>query len=403
MNRGFALVLTLTLLAVLVLLALAMASMGRIGSRGATTAQYQARARQNALLGLGVALGELQQHAGDSTRLTGMAGITGVPAGAGNPTRQWCGVWNNEGGFVAWLASQQTPLSVAAVMALPESVVLAGAITVGNSTGAESENREFVRADKIAVPVVGSDGALRTAGNYAYWVADEGVKLSAVISDADAAVSGLKHAIDEEISALLPTAAALDAVMAFNQLAFVPTNPMSANALAAGFHQLTVMHTQLDSFGVRRAGLVNVNSNSSLLWKGIAGTYNRANPSTPLAITPAAFGARMRSNFALSGGSGKLVNGPFQSVADFLESPLLADALSGADVTPEDFAAAIGPLLTVRSDTFRLRAYGDAFNAIDATKVESTAYCEAIVQRTAIGGVSRFVITQFRWLGPKDI
>jgi hypothetical protein len=402
--RGFALVLTLSLLAVLVLLALAMATTGRIGSQIATTAQHQTQARQNALLGLGVALGELQRHAGDPARLTGTAGIAGIPAGAGNPTRFWCGVWSGAGGFVSWLASQQSPGAVPSVASLPDSVVLAGAVTVGNSLGAESENREFVRADKIPVPVVDPTGALRAGGNYAYWVADEGAKLSAVISDTEAALPGVRHALDELIPALSPTAPALTSVLAFNQLAFVPANPMSANAIAAGFHHLTVTHAQFDSGGVRHAGLINVNSTSSLLWKGVAGTYNRANPGAPLSITTTAFGARMRSGFAASGGSGKFPNGPFQSVADFLSSQLLADALAGSDVTPELFGAAIGPLFCVRSETFRLRAYGDALNPADASKIESLAYCEAIVQRVPdAGGGTKFVVTQFRWLGPKDI
>ena len=62
--------------------------------------------------------------------------------------------------------------------------------------------------------------------------------------------------------------------------------------------------------------------------------------------------------------------------------------------------------LAVRSDTFRIRAYGDAVNPSDPTKVESTAWCEAIVQRIKDDPASprgRFVITYFRWLSPDDI
>ena len=66
---------------------------------------------------------------------------------------------------------------------------------------------------------------------------------------------------------------------------------------------------------------------------------------------------------------------------------------------------------TVRSDTFRIRAYGDAMNPAGAddpnATPESVAYCEAIVQRTTIddpgGNGKKFVITYFRWLGPDDI
>jgi hypothetical protein len=67
---------------------------------------------------------------------------------------------------------------------------------------------------------------------------------------------------------------------------------------------------------------------------------------------------------------------------------------------------ALGPMLTVRSDTFRVRAYGEAVNPADPSSIEALAYCEAIVQRTPEpmpGFGRRFVITHFRWLGPEDI
>lgn len=71
----------------------------------------------------------------------------------------------------------------------------------------------------------------------------------------------------------------------------------------------------------------------------------------------------------------------------------------------------VRPMLAVRSDTFRIRAYGDAMNPADASDSnatpESVAYCEAIVQRTNEpdpgGNGKKFVITYFRWLGPDDI
>ena len=65
------------------------------------------------------------------------------------------------------------------------------------------------------------------------------------------------------------------------------------------------------------------------------------------------------------------------------------------------------PWLAVRSDTFRIRAYGDATNPADPARIEATACCEAIVQRgpEQLGAQfgRRFSITTFRWLGPDDI
>jgi hypothetical protein len=121
-------------------------------------------------------------------------------------------------------------------------------------------------------------------------------------------------------------------------------------------------------------------------------------------------GNAIGNGFALSN-SGKAAHGPFLSVAAFGGSTLLSSNLTNTPVasviSPAQFMSAVGNLLRVRSDTFRIRAYGDAINPVDPTKVESTAYCEAIVQRTpdlapnSLG--RRFVITYFRWLGPDDI
>ncbi len=96
-------------------------------------------------------------------------------------------------------------------------------------------------------------------------------------------------------------------------------------------------------------------------------------------------------------------------------------------ITQADLLQAIGPLLTTRSDTFRIRAYGEVRNPRTG-KIESRAWCEAIVQRmpdplgdnpTADdmiwperpGAVAnkantagrRFEIVAFRWLAPEEV
>jgi hypothetical protein len=86
-----------------------------------------------------------------------------------------------------------------------------------------------------------------------------------------------------------------------------------------------------------------------------------------------------------------------------------------------DVLGVLGPLLAVRSDTFLVRAYGDAVNPATGAIV-SRAWCEAVVQRTpdyvdpadapettadlsatnrAYG--RRFEIVRFRWLAPEEI
>lgn len=104
--------------------------------------------------------------------------------------------------------------------------------------------------------------------------------------------------------------------------------------------------------------------------------------------------------------SGKSGGGPFTSVAGFGGSALLTRNLPHP-VTAGEVFAALQPILTVRSDTFRIRAYGDAGASGGSDAGRARAWCEAVVQRTPQGagsGIGRtFRVVYFRWLGPDDI
>ncbi|MGK0187544.1 MAG: type II secretory pathway pseudopilin PulG [Verrucomicrobiales bacterium] len=79
-------------------------------------------------------------------------------------------------------------------------------------------------------------------------------------------------------------------------------------------------------------------------------------------------------------------------------------------LTQADLLTSLGPVLTVRSDTFLIKAYGDAIGLNG--KVVSSTGCEAVVQRTpepidgdldptspsSLG--RKFRIVSFRWTGP---
>jgi hypothetical protein len=90
-------------------------------------------------------------------------------------------------------------------------------------------------------------------------------------------------------------------------------------------------------------------------------------------------------------------------------------------LTQADLLQSIGPALSARSDTFRIRAYGEEVDV--SGKVIASAWCEAVVQRgprfvdgadqmlegpTTLNAVNRrfgrkFEIISFRWLDPDEV
>jgi hypothetical protein len=396
-QRGFALVITVVLLALLVLIVYALSALSRVGADIAASDAYQAQARQNALLGLNQAVGGLERYAAEDEVITGMAGIAGVAEGTSQPARQWCGVWDRNARFYRWLASGETGGQILPVLTGPDSLALVAA----GSVGADGIDREHVRALQMPVIVNTRDRAAVRLGSYAWWVGDEGVKLSAVLPDE-------KHAIDEFV-ALSPTALGLQNVVSYEQISLLPgsvTAAVLAGQLRTSFHQLGRTHLTA-TYHPAVPGLLNVNSTSQRYWRGVAATYNRLKPASAPTIGVPGFAAWMHDHITMADpGAAKAANGPYPSVDLFLNSEALAGAVAQNGGSLLKFGDVMRPWLSVRSDTFRVRAYGDAVNPADVTRTESVAWCEAIVQRikddpTATRG--RFVVIYFRWLGPDDI
>ncbi|MBW8781365.1 MAG: hypothetical protein JF599_05715 [Verrucomicrobia bacterium] len=90
-RRGFALLITITLLSFLVLLLVSLAALTRVETQVASNSQQLAQARQNALLALNVAFGELQRTTGPDRRVTAPANLAN--AAAASP--RWVGVYGN--------------------------------------------------------------------------------------------------------------------------------------------------------------------------------------------------------------------------------------------------------------------------------------------------------------------
>jgi hypothetical protein len=215
---------TITLLAFLVLLLVSLASLTRVETQVAGNSQQLAQARQNALLALNVALGQLQKYAGPDQRVTARADLgdasnlnsVAVPA---DGKRQWVGVWGNENApsantgapvLLNWLVSGNEGASFEATNEAPPyknvsgvSFASTGAVTalatgsdalsaLGTSTqgwrllvGANSTGSDVTRY--VAAPLVnlkvsssqipGLGGtADTTVGRYAWWAGDENVK-----------------------------------------------------------------------------------------------------------------------------------------------------------------------------------------------------------------------------------
>jgi hypothetical protein len=96
-------------------------------------------------------------------------------------------------------------------------------------------------------------------------------------------------------------------------------------------------------------------------------------------------------------------------------------------LTQADLLQPLGPVISARSDTFTIRAYGEALNPVlasaDAGYIQGRAWCEAVVQRVpdyvstanqpwetgaALSTENqtfgrRFKVVSFRWLSPDDI
>ena len=204
-NRsGFALVIALGLMAFVLLLLLSITTLVQVETRSSQTQMHQMEAEQGALLGLQVALGELQKNAGPDQRVTATAGIVNGVAADGS-TQHYTGVWSSEPNipaadrFIQWLVSSNDNQPAQGIFTEVWShtgqpvadngsaySVSAGSeddyvLLVGNGAvdSASSSSIQAVVAEKVAYS--NSDAA---QGKYAWWIGDEGVKARINLSDA---------------------------------------------------------------------------------------------------------------------------------------------------------------------------------------------------------------------------
>ncbi len=186
-------VLVLSLLGFLMLLVAVLATSLRIESQTSFNNQQWTKARQHALMGLNIGLGQLQQLAGPDQRVTATGGMVGekydLPAGG----EHWTGVWDaSNGNFRGWLVSDaiDNPSESLITQSAPNPDTSDRSVWLVNGSVDPDRGREAGdERGKIAIgkrPIRSSSvpgfapGQERVTGNFAYWISDEGVKASAL-------------------------------------------------------------------------------------------------------------------------------------------------------------------------------------------------------------------------------
>ncbi|MSU65556.1 MAG: hypothetical protein EXS38_05525 [Opitutus sp.] len=195
---GFALLITITLLAFLVILLVGLATYTRIETAIAGNTQRQGQARENALMAMNVALGQLQKYAGPDQRATATAEANN---GAANP--HWTGIWDSDPATTAprtWFVSgnEKDPLAVppTTAVATTNRVELVGLKSAGTA------NSVVAPLQTITAPGVPGQttGTSATIGRYAWWVGDQGVKAPVAVPDNLAGVTYAPYDSDEKRS-----------------------------------------------------------------------------------------------------------------------------------------------------------------------------------------------------------
>lgn len=161
-RQGFALVVALSLMGFILLLSLALVTLLQLEIQQSSGSLSRETARQNALLGLRMALTQLQLEAGPDQRVTARAEILGVDT----DRSMWTGVWASDSASgPVWLVSWPDGSSPDPS---PDTPWPSPPVTLVRDAG----------PGVAAATVTVNDTSGRAVGHYAYWTGDEGVKAS---------------------------------------------------------------------------------------------------------------------------------------------------------------------------------------------------------------------------------
>ena len=171
-------------MAFVLLLLLSITTLVQVESRGAQIQMQQMEAEQAALLGLQVAIGELQKAAGPDQRVTATADIL-TEDNSRKPDlgrNRWVGVWDtsayspenpNTKTFNRWLVSSNEPNGFSV-----DSNANAGSLRDPLSIfeAVDASGNRVVSNDVVVDKVPIEDVVSRKESYYAYWIEDDGVK-----------------------------------------------------------------------------------------------------------------------------------------------------------------------------------------------------------------------------------
>ncbi|WOO39748.1 hypothetical protein [Rubellicoccus peritrichatus] len=200
-SRGFALIIALGLMAFIMLLLLTTSMVVSLDMASLQQKSHIEEARDNARLGLLVALGELQRQTGPDKRVTATSSIFPDPPGSIGQ-QQWVGVWDSAAWdsnsptqqpdttalFRKWLVSvpegkNANDISLAASTTIdPDSITIDSdwVALVDKGTLGEQTLGGGAPVEDI---VYGGRESLPEGGHYAYWIGDEGVKARYNLTD----------------------------------------------------------------------------------------------------------------------------------------------------------------------------------------------------------------------------
>lgn len=251
-RHGFALIVSLLLMSFIMLLMISLSTMTQVEISGTKIAKSENVARQNALLGLQVALGELQRSAGPDQRVTARANIV---YGNNSLHPYWTGVWISEPPanfnelkpvpplnaglpvegnhlnpsrvhFKKWLVSGSANGDEGAqelssgVLYTPEDEIIADfgqeasndgvyLLAAGTLIGRDnlSDGDTQTPLGSVVAPKVGIlNGTGQRVGNYSWWVGDEGVKARIQLRELPDIIGGDVAASERLAFALPPSA-----------------------------------------------------------------------------------------------------------------------------------------------------------------------------------------------------